>query len=79
MRDDVELPYRPRVVLDSSSLWSRTARDLLLSSAEHDAFEPIWSTGILGETNHEDVKHRLVEVVASGRAGRGSRARGFEK
>lgn len=59
MSDRLDLLARPKVVVDSSTLWSSTRRDFVLSFAEAGGFEPFWSSGVAGETQHEERK-RLI-------------------
>jgi predicted nucleic acid-binding protein len=52
------------VLLDASVLFPSTLRDTLLTLAEHDLFEPQWSTEILAEVRRSVIAQRSVPASA---------------
>jgi predicted nucleic acid-binding protein len=52
------------VLLDSSVLFPNVLRDTLLTLAEHDLFEPQWSTEILAEVRRNVIARRSVPESA---------------
>jgi hypothetical protein len=52
------------VLLDASVLFPSTLRDTLLTLAEHDLFEPHWSTEILAEVRRSVIAQRSVPASA---------------
>lgn len=52
------------VLLDSSVLFPNILRDTLLTLAEHDLFEPQWSTEILAEVRRNVIARRSVPESA---------------